>query len=225
MTHPVTSPAPRRERPVTDRLRQSVREDLPEIAGIADEALRARVVEAWAMAIAESQSFDRIADIPGEGNPGVLVLGRGDQTLHLRGVARLALAIADDLLEHFPEIELSRDIVLAGALCHDIGKAWECDPANQARWRERPDLVGRPSLRHSVYGAHLCLQAGLPEAIAHIALGHSLEGGHIGRSAECVIVHQADHAWWLSVAAVGMLQPGTADHLVPGIAPRPLREA
>ena len=93
-------------------------------------------------------SFGRIRDIPGDGNPGIMVLKRGSQDLHLRGVALLALAITDHFAKFFPEAVIDRDIVLCGALCHDIGKAWECDPENQARWHADPTVVGRPSLRH-----------------------------------------------------------------------------
>ena len=92
--------------------------------------------------------------------------------------------------------------MLCGALCHDIGKAWECDPVNQERWKSDPTVVGRPSLRHPVYGAHICLMAGLPEEIAHIAVAHSPEGDNVKRSLECIVVHQADVAWW-TIAAVG----------------------
>ncbi|WP_425430649.1 amino acid ABC transporter permease [Devosia indica] len=42
--------AGRLKRPITDAVRQSVREDLPEIANISDVALRDKVVEAWAYA-------------------------------------------------------------------------------------------------------------------------------------------------------------------------------
>ena len=108
------------------------------------------------------------------------------------------MGVVDEFARTFPDVAVDRDIVLAGALCHDIGKCWECDPVNQERWRTRPDKVGYPSMRHSVYGAHICLAAGLPEAIAHIALGHSMEGAHIALSTECTIIRWADNSWWYS---------------------------
>ena len=195
-------------RPVTDELRRSVVEDLPEIDGIRDPELRRRVVEAWALAIAGS-SFGRIRDIPGDANPGVMVLKRGTQDMHLRGVAQLAVNIVDHFARVFPEAEIDRDMVLAGALCHDIGKAWECDPENQRRWRADPSRAGRPSLRHPVYGAHVCLTAGLPEEIAHIAVAHSPEGDNVKRSLECIVVHEADVTWWKVAAASGLIEEAT----------------
>src|SRR5690349_11642378 len=103
----------RARRPITQALRDSVLEDLPELAQITHEELRAKCIEAWAIALAES-SFHRITDIPGEANPGMFRLRRGTQAEHLRGVTRIALAIADDFATSFPETRIERDIVLAG---------------------------------------------------------------------------------------------------------------
>jgi len=193
-------------RVIPDALRQSILEDLPEIADIGSEDLRDKVIAGWAYSLSGS-SFARISDLPGEGNPNILVLRRGDQTAHLRGVAKLALKIVDLFQETFPETVVDRDIVLAGALCHDIGKPYEFDPVNRERWAADPSRCGQPALRHSVYGAHVCLTVGLPEEIAHIALGHSLEGQHIGLSTECYIVRHADHVWWHIAGALGLLEP------------------
>ena len=119
------------------------------------------------------------------------------------------MKMVEDFAELHPEIKVDRDIVLAGALCHDIGKPYEFDPVNRKRWAEDPSRAGDPCLRHSVYGAHVCLSVGLPEEIAHIALGHSLEGQHIGLSTECYIVRHADHSWWHVAGALGLLKPDT----------------
>lgn len=207
-------------RPITDELRRSVVEDLPEIDGISDPALREGVVEAWAIALAGS-SFGRIREIPGDGRPGVMVLKRGSQDLHLRGVAQLALNIVEHFATMFPEAAIDRDLVLAGALCHDVGKAWEGDPANQARWRSDPSAAGQPSLRHPVYGAHICLLADLPEEIAHIAACHSPEGDNVKRSLECIVVYEADHTWWKVAAAAGLVREDTfLDSMTRGFEPR-----
>ena len=59
---------------VTDELRARVRAELPEVEEIRDPELRAKVVEAWALALAAS-SFRAIAEIEPSGNPGVNTLG------------------------------------------------------------------------------------------------------------------------------------------------------
>ena len=133
--------------------------------------------------------------------------------MHLRGVAHFAMKMVEEFAASHPEIKVDRDIVLAGALCHDIGKPYEFDPVNRKRWAEDPSRAGDPCLRHSVYGAHVCLSVGLPEEIAHIALGHSLEGQHIGLSTECYIVRHADHSWWHVAGALGLLKPEDRESL------------
>ncbi len=194
-------------------------EDIPEVNNITDEHLRERVIYSWAFAITNS-SFSRISDIQGAGNPDQIVLNTGNQSAHLRGVASLAMALVDEFTGRFPHVAINRDIVLAGALCHDIGKPWEFDPENLKRWRGDPSANGEPSLRHSVYGAHICLMNGLPEEIAHIALGHSMEGQHIGLSTECLIVRAADHTWWQVANSLGLIEEGTAGLLPNYIRPR-----
>lgn len=195
-------------RPITDALRAQVREELPEYTQIKDAGLRDKVIEAWAMALARS-SFKSIRDIQPAGNPNSMVLLRGDQTDHIRGVTRLAIVMADEFIASNPDIPVQRDIVVAGGLCHDIGKPWEFDPENQKRWREKPRLTGLPSLRHSVYGAHICLSAGLPEEVAHIAAAHSGEGELLVRSLENTIVHFADIAYWSTMLAGNVIDPNT----------------
>jgi len=193
---------------VSEALRRQIREELPEVALIGEHALQAKVVEAWAYAIANS-SFTSIRDIPPAGNPDVNEAMRGDQTDHLRGVTRLAVGIAKEMGSAYPELEIDMDVIIAGGLVHDVGKAWEFDPANRDRWKQSQKRFGRPSVRHPAYGAHICLTVGLPEEIAHIAMAHSGEGELLLRSLECMIVHQADYTFWNTLLAGGQLKPET----------------
>jgi putative nucleotidyltransferase with HDIG domain len=191
---------------VTDLLRAKVRAELPEAAEIRDVELREMVIEAWALALAAS-SFRAIADIEPSGNPGVNTLKSGTQTDHIRGVTRLAIAIADQLCAQLPDLRIDRDILIAGALCHDIGKPWEFDPKNRDRWESRPRKAGLPSIRHPAFGVHVCLTAGLPEEVAHCAAAHSGEGELLVRSLENTIVHHADYAFWGIARAADLLVP------------------
>jgi putative nucleotidyltransferase with HDIG domain len=198
----------KQQRPINDALRRTVVEDLPELANIKNDDLRRQAIEAWAFALSHS-GFGRISDIPPGGNPGMNVLKRGSQADHLRGVAKLALQIADTFIAQRPEVRINRDVVLCGALCHDVGKCYEFDPEIQARWAADPSATGQPTLRHTVFGTYVCLVVGLPEEIAHIACAHSLEGQHIGVSSECMIVRHADHAYWSVAGTLGLLIPET----------------
>ena len=193
---------------VTDAHRRQVRGELPEVALIGDRGLQEKVVEAWAYALVNS-SFKSIRDIPPAGNPDVNEAKRGDQTDHLRGVTRLAIGIAKEMASTYPELAIDTDVIIAGGLLHDVGKAWEFDPANRDRWKRSQKRFGRPSVRHPAYGAHICLSVGLPEEIAHIAMAHSGEGELLVRSLECMIVHQADYTFWNTLLAGGLLKPDT----------------
>jgi putative nucleotidyltransferase with HDIG domain len=193
---------------VTEALRRQIRGELPEVEEIRDADLRGRVVEAWALAIARS-GFASIRDIPPAGNPGQMVLTRGDQTDHIRGVTRLAMRMAEEMAALNPDLAIDRDVVVAGGLCHDVGKPWEFDPENRRRWEVAPRAVGLPSIRHPAYGVHICLTVGLPEAVAHIAGAHSGEGELVVRSLEGTIVHLADIGYWTMALAGGLIRPET----------------
>jgi putative nucleotidyltransferase with HDIG domain len=197
---------------VTDELRARVRAELPEVEEIRKTELCALVVEAWALALAAS-SFRSIAEIEPSGNPGVNTLKRGSQTDHIRGVTRMALALAEQLQGQLPDLEIDRDILIAGALCHDIGKPWEFDPANRRRWEADPHAAGLPSIRHPAFGVHVCLTAGLPEEVAHCAAAHSGEGELLVRSLENTIIHHADYAFWGIARAGGLLEPDSIAEL------------
>ena len=190
---------------VDRKLRRGVVESLPEAEMIQNQDLRERVYDAWALSLATS-GFERIEDIPASGNPDTPPMKKGTQADHLRSVARLAMAIAREMEENFEGFEVDMDEVIAGGLCHDLGKPFEFDPENQARWQADPRKSGWPAVRHPVYGVHIALSAGLPESIVHIAGAHSAEGENVKRSLVGEIVHHADHTFWRILAKAGALQ-------------------
>ncbi|MCW1411320.1 HD domain-containing protein [Rhizobium sp. 1AS11] len=199
-----------------------VLEDFPEIAEIPDPELRTKTIEAWTYSLCCS-GFERLSDIPPHGNPGSPVLKRGTQAVHVRGVFRYANAIAREFQAAYPAIAIDWGILLAGAACHDVGKPYEFDPDNRRRWETSPAQSGSPTFRHSVFGMHVCLTVGLPDEVAHIAVGHSFEGNHTGVSSECMIVRQADHGWWQVAATLGLVEADTAGGLGANLTMRPLR--
>ena len=145
---------------IREDLRESVRKSLPELSEIKDEELRNLVVDAWAYCLGQS-TFQSIDEIRPSGNPDTPTLKGGTQTDHIRGVTRLALALADTLKEQFPQLPIDRDLLTACALCHDVGKPYEFDPPRQKRWSSRPAASGWPPIRHPQYGTHVCLTVGL----------------------------------------------------------------
>lgn len=186
-------------------LRQSVVDSLPELQDFQDTSLREKVIEAWVYSLGKS-SFSSIDEIRPSGNPDTAALRRGTQTDHIRGVTQLALALGDSLDLQFPELSIDRDLLLACALCHDVGKPYEFDPSNQERWSGNPSGTGFPAIRHTQFGTHVCLTVGLPEEVCHAAGCHSGEGELVQRSLHVTIVHHADHAFWGALRAGGQLQ-------------------
>ena len=180
---------------IDEKQRQGVIEDLPFAKAIKNDELREQVYDAWAMSLSSS-SFGGINDMACSGGPGRPELkGRG-QAAHLEGVARIGTAIARALKEEVPQFDVDLDEIVAGGLCHDLGKAWEYDPENRKRWEADYRITGLPSLRHPLFGVHVALTAGLPEQIAHIAGTHSAEGEHITRSLAGEIIAIADKTFW-----------------------------
>lgn len=187
------------------RIRQGVIKALPEAKEIKNKALRQQVYDAWTMSLATS-GYSRIEDIPASGVPDSPPMKTGTQADHLRSVARISVAIAKELKDTFDDFDVDMDEVIAGGLCHDLGKPFEFDQKNQERWKSDPRITGWPSIRHPVYGVHIALSAGLPEKIAHIAGAHSMEGDNVKRSLAGEIVHHADYAFWRILAKAGILE-------------------
>jgi 23S rRNA maturation-related 3'-5' exoribonuclease YhaM len=192
----------------TEALRNGVRASLPELEHIGDRELRDQCVEAWALALSQTE-FQRIEEIPPTGTPTSPYLKPPlTQADHLRGTATIAVGMVDGLEQIAGKTRIDRDLVIASALLHDVGKAWEVSPRNLARWKADPAATGSPSFRHSAYGAHLCLTVGLPETVAHTASYHSGggEGEWIQRSMENTIVYLADLAFWKMAERAGLLE-------------------
>jgi len=190
---------------ISEALRQTVVQVLPEANEITDETLRGQVIDAWAYSLGQS-SFNSIDEIRASGNPDTPRMKAGTQTDHIRGVARLALALGDELLRQFPDLPIDRDMLLACGLCHDVGKPFEFDPGNQKRWRADPAATGLPPIRHTQFGTHVCLTVGLPEEVCHAAGCHSMEGQHVQRSLHVELVHLADIAFWKPLEMTGRLE-------------------
>lgn len=173
-------------------VRESFRDELNQIESA---ELREQVVEAWSYALSQSE-FQSPEDIRASAYPDSPELEDGTQADHIRAVARMAQGAADGLEQVHGDLGIDRDLLWACALCHDVGKPYEFSPRNQERWKADIGASGYPAIRHSVYGVHVALTIGLPEAVAHAAGAHSAEGELIERSLENTLVHAVDAAYW-----------------------------
>jgi hypothetical protein len=50
------------------------------------------------------------------------------------------LPIADQLSAQPPDLKLDRGVLIAGTLCHDVGKPWEFDPRDCEPWEDRRSI-------------------------------------------------------------------------------------
>jgi putative nucleotidyltransferase with HDIG domain len=188
-----------------EKLRIGVRKSLPEVDQINDASLREKVIEVHARALAETP-YERIEDIPASGVPESPLMTRGTQADHYRGTATMALGLARGLEDVMGSIGIDYDLLLAAALVHDVGKAYEF--AHWERWKQNRSKTGSPSLRHPVYGVHLAIEVGLPEEIVHCVAAHPYmgEGSFVKASLETTIVQYADVAFWKALDAGGLLE-------------------
>ena len=150
---------------------------LPEIKLIKNTKLRNGVIQAWIKAAGKG-AWCRIDNLP------FTLLIRTNKTLiaHTRIVTRMAYAVASQ------RRDIDIDIVLAGALTHDVGKLLEYE--KQGKKIVKSDY-GK-MVRHPASGYGICLEVGLPLSVAHIVATHSVEGDKVKRSKESVIINHCD---------------------------------
>jgi len=185
--------------------REAVRALLPDIDRISDPVMRDAVIQTWTAAW-ELSGWARIEDcplfIPSVKDPAVGIE-------HLRGVVGLSICMAD-FVEQNHQVSVQRDVLLAGALLHDVGKLLEYAPPASGTPRGK-------LLRHSISGAHLALANGLPIEVAHVIAAHSKEGNFAPRSLEAAIVMMADHLGGATIlmrvanSPLDYLWPGQSD--------------
>ena len=172
---------------MTSDAREQVGGAFPEIDRIEDETLREGVRRAWETAMAET-GVDDLESVPWL-PPEQERLGIPDETLvgHVREVVTGSVALAESLLAaRGDRLELSMDLLLAGALVHDVSKLYEYGDSEET-------AVGR-LLGHPHYGVHVAAAAGLPAEVQHVVLAHSPRSAVEPATMEAEIVTRVDRA-------------------------------
>ncbi|MFD1514894.1 HD domain-containing protein [Halomarina rubra] len=166
-----------------ESLTRTVREAFPELDRIEDDDLRAGVVRAWTTAMAENDvtDLDAVPWFP----PAQRELDIDDEYLvgHVRDVTACAIALAETLAER-RDPDLSMDLIVAGALVHDVSKLAEFDEMAETAVG---DLLGHPH-----YGVHLVAAAGLPVDLQHVVLSHTSRTTVDPATLEAEVVRRAD---------------------------------
>jgi HD superfamily phosphodiesterase len=171
----------------------------PELDAIEDDALREGAVDAWLAGAREGDVAD-LRELPWL-PPTERELGiAGDETLvgHVRDVVACARGLAD-ALEDRRETDVDRDLLVAGALVHDVSKLVEFDGAEST---PTYDLLGHPH-----YGVHLVADAGLPVECSHIVLSHTPRTTVEPAFLEAALVRRADEV------AADAIRAGAVDDL------------
>ena len=191
-----------------EELRAGILKSLPEIAEIADEELREKVIDLWALALSVSE-FTSIDQMECSGMVGMDQYPGKTQSDHLRGVGRIARAIAQEMVAlHGDDVDVDPDMCLAAGLIHDAGKPFFYTAENVKKFHERKAYIGKPSFRHTMFGAHLAMQADMPEELVHCIAAHDLhmDGQYVVPSAYAEILASADQIYWDTLMAFDLLE-------------------
>lgn len=168
---------------MTDAHIANLADTFPALDDVTDSTLRAGVREAWAIALADSgwRDLDAVPWLPDEQER----LRLPDEMLveHVNDVVAIARSMTEALRDRRGD-EVSTDLVLAGALVHDVSKLYEFDADGAT---DHYDLLGHPYA-----GVHVCESAGLPVELSHIVLSHSHRTAVEPATMEAVIVARAD---------------------------------
>ena len=169
-------------------MKEEILKLLPEINKIKDEKLKEKVILVWEQGIKEGGW--KIKDL--EKIPFTLLIKDTKVNLiqHTRAVINTSYEAAKVLMQIYGNlIKLDMDVLLAGAILHDVGKLIEYrEVGGKFVKSERGKL-----LRHPFSGANLAAKCGLPEEVVHVIAVHSKEGDLGQRTVEGTIVYHADY--------------------------------
>lgn len=160
---------------------------LPEIEWIKDADLREQVIDTWI------DGLERGGWMPSDVERMPFTLAKkvsASFAQHVRSVTRICAAVSDtfDEIYNGVDLKLNKDILLAGALLHDVGKLVEMEEVDGAFRKSADGKI----VRHAFSGVALADAHGLPAAVQHIIGTHSKEGDPFKRIPESVICHFAD---------------------------------
>lgn len=169
-------------------MKEDILKLLPEINKIKNEKLKEKVILTWEQGIKEGGW--KIKDL--EKIPFTLLIKDTKINLiqHTRAVINTSYEAAKILMEIYGNlIKLDMDVLLAGAILHDVGKLIEY---KQVKGKFVKSDRGK-LLRHPFSGANLASRCGLPDEVIHVIAAHSKEGDLGQRTVEGTIVYHADY--------------------------------
>lgn len=159
----------------------------PLLEKIKDNSLRDKVSKVWVRLWRESGYFT-LEEAPKPGVKDTLIK-------HTNAVSRAAFALAIELQQEY-ELTVNIDILLAGALLHDVDMLvlYQKKESNV----EKSDLGKK--IPHGTYGGHIALEEELPTEVVNLIVTHSLASTWEPVNIEGIILHHADLAIYQAVS-------------------------
>lgn len=160
----------------------------PEVLEIENVEIREKCKEAFVMAYKKGnwtkENFEKLpVSIKNVKNKEL-----NNQIEHVRVVTKIAIQMHDTLEDTYKKQQNIRDLVIVGALLHDVGKMIEfCLKDGEIAYSDNANII-----RHPLSGAIIAEKVGLPEEIVHIIATHSFEGKDSYHSLASIIVNMAD---------------------------------
>ncbi len=168
-------------------MKPKINQLFPELEQIKDEELRSKVASTWLEAIEKGDwGIDELESVPF-----TLLIPDCQVNLvaHTRAVTQTALNVARVLLDFYKEkVEINFDLLIAGAILHDVGKILEYAKEGGKVVKSKTGKL----LRHPFSGSALAYKHGLPDEVVHMIATHAKEGDRGSRSTEAMIIHYAD---------------------------------
>ncbi len=168
-------------------MRYEIAEMLPEINEISDPDLRDKTLQTWVAAMEKSDlTLDNLKTMPF-----TLLVSDVNVTFieHVRTVCRMCIATWDVLQEAYKDRnKVDRDILIAGALLADVGKAIEFAYADGKYVKSEHAKY----LRHPFSGVGLAWEQKIPDSVMHVIAMHSKEAAGGKRSPEGIVFHHCD---------------------------------
>jgi putative nucleotidyltransferase with HDIG domain len=178
---------------------ESINQWFPLVSKIKDATLRQKVVGLWVRIWRESgyKELVEAPNLPSEDHLDENVVS------HTNAVTKAALALADQIHEHY-KLDINFDLLLGAAILHDIDKPVTLKKGN--------DGVGHSELGktipHGTYGAYVALEAGIPTEIVNVICTHTKNSTAKPGTVEGVIVYHADVACISALRAAQKRPPG-----------------
>ena len=151
-------------------------EVFPLIKEIKNEEMRNKVKKCIEIAM-ERGGWKDLTEIPFT----LLIENAYNYVEHVNNVARMAYEIGK-----MKNVDM--DVLIAGAILHDVGKLLEYEKKDGKIVKSK---IGK-YLRHPAIGAALALEVGLDGKVANIIYSHSKEGEFVERCEEAIIIHHCD---------------------------------